>query len=47
MADTAAPAPRIVVNDSGGSVPRLGLNIPMPSSTKPPAQPSSQKTGGT
>ncbi len=45
MADTKPAAPRkdgdyTVRNDSGGAIPRMGLNIPMPASTKPPPSPS-------
>jgi len=47
MADTKPATPSKddrYRHDSGGAIPRLGLNIPMPASTKPPPGPASQQS---
>jgi len=47
MADTAVATPPKEDGyrpDSGGAIPYLGLNIPMPASVKPPPVPASQQS---
>ncbi len=48
MADKPAPKPnaaggqRVIAND--GAIPRMGMNRPMPASTKPPPAPTTSKS---